>query len=134
VRNELFHFAQLLHEQGKFAEAEAVYRDWLDLCRKTLPAGDPEIGHAAFWLGRVLQRRESPSKPRYRCESRWPFGCKSSSLPNLLAIDIVRRLAEVLDHTGKSAEAAALRKEYDLPAPASATSTATTTAPATQRG
>ena len=134
VRNELFHFAQLLHVQGKFAEAEAVYRDWLDLCRKTLPAGDPEIGHAAFWLGRVLQLQGKSVEAEVSLRESLAIRLKSSSLPNLLATDIVRRLAEVLDHTGKSAEAAALRKEYDLPAPASATSTATTTAPATQRG
>src|SRR5207244_292326 len=55
-------WAQLRADQGRFAEAQRLYRELLELRRKAHPTGLVEIGSALAGLGSVLTQSGEPKE------------------------------------------------------------------------
>jgi len=107
-----------LYAQRKVAEAEALHREALDLRRKYLPAGHPDLSQSLNNLGILLNEtgRLPEAEPLLReavAIRREKFGTDANVTQRSAG-----PLAWNLERTGRKEEAAGIRREFGLPEPA----------------
>jgi WD40 repeat protein len=101
--------ANALKEQGKWAEAEPLYRECLELCRKVSPALSATRQWLADGLAETLRHRRKLAEMEAFCRETLDAARQANDEPNLP--HALAHLGDALQDQGKWAEAEPLYRE-----------------------